>query len=231
VDVPGAGRERRRPRRSAQLIRAYDPAMPTLPDSFRAFVVDKAADGDFSRGLRDVDISQLPPGEVTVRVAWSSVNYKDALAARPDGRVARAYPLIPGIDLAGTVVQVGVPTPDMPLPDIPMIDFFGRGGALKPSWYGESVGHYEGDELVVDTIGLNDRTFVDNYRTPHTEQLHVVERFHRTDRDNMAIAIQMEDPKALAKPWETELYFQLKPDWDIMELVCTDNGAFEDFEK
>ena len=78
--------------------------MPTLPDSFRAFVVDKAADGDFSRGLRDVDISQLPPGEVTVRVAWSSVNYKDALAARPDGRVARAYPLIPGIDLAGTVV-------------------------------------------------------------------------------------------------------------------------------
>src|SRR6195256_6980600 len=46
-----------------------------------------------------------------------------------------------------------------------------------PSWYGESVGHYEGDTLVVDTIGLNDRTFVDNYRTPHTTQLHVVERF------------------------------------------------------
>ena len=47
----------------------------------------------------------------------------------------------------------------------------------KPSWYGESVGHYEGDELVVDTIGLNDKTFVDNYRTPHTDQIHVVERF------------------------------------------------------
>ena len=47
----------------------------------------------------------------------------------------------------------------------------------KPSWYGESVGHYEGDELVVDTIGLNARTFVDNYRTPHTEQIHVVERY------------------------------------------------------
>ena len=48
---------------------------------------------------------------------------------------------------------------------------------LKPSWYGESVGHYEGDTLVVDTIGLNDKTFVDNFRTPHTEKLHVVERF------------------------------------------------------
>src|SRR6266550_6837173 len=48
----------------------------------------------------------------------------------------------------------------------------------KPSWYGESVGHYEGgDTLVVDTIGMNDKTFVDNYRTPHTTQLHVVERF------------------------------------------------------
>jgi hypothetical protein len=47
----------------------------------------------------------------------------------------------------------------------------------KPSWYGESVGHYEGDTLVVDTIGLNDKTFIDNYRTPHTDQLHVTERW------------------------------------------------------
>ena len=52
---------------------------------------------------------------------------------------------------------------------------------LKPSWYGESVGHYEGNTLIVDTIGLNDRTFVDSFRTPHTSQLHVVERFRITD--------------------------------------------------
>src|SRR5215510_13600575 len=51
----------------------------------------------------------------------------------------------------------------------------------KPSWYGESVGHWEGDELVVDTIGLNDRTSLDNFGTPHTDQLHVVERFKLTD--------------------------------------------------
>jgi hypothetical protein len=50
---------------------------------------------------------------------------------------------------------------------------------VKPSWYGESVGHYEnGDTLVVDTIGLNDKSYVDNFRTPHTTQLHVVERFN-----------------------------------------------------
>jgi hypothetical protein len=51
----------------------------------------------------------------------------------------------------------------------------------KASWYGESIGHYEGDTLVVDTIGLNDKTFVDNYRTPHTEKLHVVERWTLLD--------------------------------------------------
>jgi putative YhdH/YhfP family quinone oxidoreductase len=78
--------------------------MTNLPSTFRAFVVDKPEDGPFNRGVRDVDASALPPGEVTVRVAWSSVNFKDGLAARGDGRVARAYPLIPGIDLAGMVV-------------------------------------------------------------------------------------------------------------------------------
>jgi hypothetical protein len=61
--------------------------------------------------------------------------------------------------------------------------------------------------------------------------LHVNERFHRVDRDNMQIDITMEDPKALAKPWQSQLNFQLRPDWDIMELACTDNSAFEDFEK
>lgn len=85
-------------------LRAYHRAMSELPATFRAFVVDKTADGAFSRGLRDLETSALPPGEVTVRVGWSSVNYKDGLAARADGRVARSYPLVPGIDLAGTVV-------------------------------------------------------------------------------------------------------------------------------
>jgi len=47
----------------------------------------------------------------------------------------------------------------------------------KSSWYGESIGHYEGDALVVDTIGTNDKTFLDNYRTPHTQNLHVIERW------------------------------------------------------
>jgi len=78
-----------------------------LPESFRAYVVDKP-DGTFVRGLHEVPRSMLPEGEVIVRIAWSSINFKDGLAATADGRVARSYPLIPGIDLAGTVVESAV---------------------------------------------------------------------------------------------------------------------------
>lgn len=77
--------------------------MSDLPASFRAYVVDRP-EGGFTRGLRTLTPADLPPGEVTVRVEWSDVNFKDGLAAREDGRVARVHPLVPGIDLAGTVI-------------------------------------------------------------------------------------------------------------------------------
>jgi len=79
--------------------------MADVPGAFPAYVVDRPEGGAFWRGLRDLAQDDLPPGEVTVRVEWSSVNFKDGLAAREDGRVARAYPLVPGIDLAGTVAS------------------------------------------------------------------------------------------------------------------------------
>lgn len=82
--------------------------MSSIPSSFRAYVATKtqAADGTavVERGVREFASSDLPPGEVEVRVEWSSVNYKDGLATKADGRVARISPLIPGIDLAGRVV-------------------------------------------------------------------------------------------------------------------------------
>ncbi len=72
----------------------------------------------------------------------------------------------------------------------------------KPSWYGESVGHYEGDTLVVDTIGMNDKTYVDNYRTPHTDKLRVVERFRLIDNGmTLEVNVHVEDPGAFTTPW------------------------------
>src|SRR6266446_755693 len=77
--------------------------MSMIPATFRAYVAEKV-DGEVKRGVRDFPEADLPPGEVEIRITWSSVNYKDGLATRADGKVARISPVIPGIDLAGVVV-------------------------------------------------------------------------------------------------------------------------------
>lgn len=75
---------------------------------FRAFVVNKTADS-FASGLKNLALDDLPPGEVLVKVAYSSVNYKDALASIPEGKIVRNYPFIPGIDLSGIVAESSDP--------------------------------------------------------------------------------------------------------------------------
>ena len=73
---------------------------------------------------------------------------------------------------------------------------------VKTSWYGESIGHYEGDTLVVDTIGIDERTWVDGFGTPHTKELHVVERFRRIENGAVLEAsVHIEDPGAFTTPW------------------------------
>ena len=74
---------------------------------------------------------------------------------------------------------------------------------VKTSWYGESIGHYEGDTLVVDTIGLDDRTFMDGFGTPHTKDLHVIERFHLIDGGKtLEVQFTVEDPDTFNQPWQ-----------------------------
>jgi hypothetical protein len=95
---------------------------------------------------------------------------------------------------------------------------------LKPSWYGESVGHYEDDTLVVDTIALNDKTFVDNFRTPHTEKLHVVERFKLVNHGKaMEVSITFDDPDAFNAPWSVmQRYDRIQQPMD--EEICAENN-------
>jgi acrylyl-CoA reductase (NADPH) len=82
-----------------------------IPESFRAFVAERTADDRVERGVReDFSATELPDGEVQVRIDWSSVNYKDALATIADGKVARISPIIPGIDLAGEVIASSDPS-------------------------------------------------------------------------------------------------------------------------
>ena len=95
-------------------------------------------------------------------------------------------------------------------------------------WMGTSVGHWEGDTtLVVDTVGLNDKTWLDRLGHPHSDQLHVTERFRRVDHDHLEIDFTMVDPKALAKPWTTTWYYELKPTWELGEISCS--GDYLDF--
>jgi len=80
---------------------------------------------------------------------------------------------------------------------------------VKPSWYGESIGHYEGDALVVDTIGLDERSPVDGFGTPHTKQLHVVERFHRIENGAvLEVNVHIEDPGAFTMPWNAIQHYR-----------------------
>jgi hypothetical protein len=95
---------------------------------------------------------------------------------------------------------------------------------LRPSWYGDSVGHYEGDTLVVDTIGLNDKTYVDNFRTPHTEKLHVVERFRLVDGGKaMQVDMTFEDPDAFNAPWKVMQRYD-RIERQMPEEVCAENN-------
>ena len=96
---------------------------------------------------------------------------------------------------------------------------------VTPSWYGELVGHYEGDTLVVDTIGLNDKTFVDNYRTPHTTALHVVERFGLVDGGKtLQATITVDDPAAFNMSWSAVQRWRRREDNPIAELICAENS-------
>jgi hypothetical protein len=92
------------------------------------------------------------------------------------------------------------------------------------TWYGESVGHYEGDELVVDTIGLNDKTFVDNYRTPHTDKIHVVERFKLLEGGKILQGtVTVDDPGAFNMPWTAVQRWQ-RVDRSLVEDLCEDSN-------
>jgi hypothetical protein len=95
---------------------------------------------------------------------------------------------------------------------------------LKPSWYGESVGHYEGDTLVVDTIALNDKTFLDNYRTPHTDKLHVTERWRLIEAGKkLEILITLDDPGTFNQSWQALRQYD-RVNRAFAEDICSENN-------
>ena len=94
---------------------------------------------------------------------------------------------------------------------------------LDPSWLGNSVGKWEGDTLVVDTVGFNDKSWLDAHGMNHSVQLHTVERFHRRGA-LLEYSITIEDPKTFSQPWTIHMDYEAKPDWKIAEYICNENN-------
>lgn len=114
------------------------------------------------------------------------------------------------------------------------IDGRGHPKDLDPTWMGNSVGHWDGDTLVVDVIGVNDKVGVGDYR--HTTAYHLVERFERTRYDTLKYSATIEDPNVFVAPWTEVGTFTLHPEWDIQEYICEENNhdykkLFEQYKK
>jgi hypothetical protein len=90
----------------------------------------------------------------------------------------------------------------------------------NPTWMGYSVGHWDGDTLVVTTAGYNDRTTIDLAGHPHTDALRMTERYHRRDVGHLEVEVTFDDPKAYTRPWTLPMEFTLIPDGQLIEYVC-----------
>jgi hypothetical protein len=95
---------------------------------------------------------------------------------------------------------------------------------LEPSYYGHSVGRWEGDTLVVDTTGFNERFWIDREGTPHTEKLHLIERFTRSDFNTLRYEITVDDPAAYTATWTGGFLLRWSVGAELFEYVCQENN-------
>jgi hypothetical protein len=96
---------------------------------------------------------------------------------------------------------------------------------VEPWFYGYSVGHWEGDDLVVETTGFNDGQWLDVRGSPMTDAAKVTERFRRPNYGNLEITITVDDPKAYTKPWTVKVNQRIMPDTELIEFICQDRDA------
>ena len=97
---------------------------------------------------------------------------------------------------------------------------------MNPTWFGYSIGHWEGNDFVVQTTGFNDKGWLDNFGKPGTEALKVTERFRRKDFGHMDVVITIDDAKAYTKPWGITLPLTFQADTEILEYMCNENNKY-----
>jgi hypothetical protein len=219
-----------------QWLNYLTPGIPRLPDGKPNLTAPapKAADGkpDLSgvwmvRSPLLYITSDLKPDEIR---PWAAALYKqreenyrndtDGIACLPPGPKA-------GIAVGNTPIKI-IQTPDLIaiLYEYQTIfrQVFTDGRALppdpNPTWMGYSVGHWDGDTLVVNTSGYNDRTSLDLAGHPHTEALRVTERYRRLDYGHIDLQVTFDDPKAYTRPWTVPFKFDLLSEGDLIEYIC-----------
>jgi hypothetical protein len=178
-------------------------------------------------------VADLKPGDVQ---SWAR-----ALVDERRENFGRDYmnvlcvPLGPGYataaDITGAEMMKVVQTPGLIIilnPDLTYRQIFLDGRSLEsapnPTWMGYSVGHWDGDTLVVESSGFNDRTWLDHDGHPHTEGLRTTERYRRRDVGNLDLEVTFSDPAAYARPWTVAVRAELAADTEMIEFVCNESG-------
>jgi len=192
-----------------------------------------------SPGLTGDIARNLKPGEVPFQ-PWAEELYKKRRAnnSKDDPTANCIVGGVPRSDL------VGYPFKILQVPGMVVIlyeavhayrQIFTDGRAMpvdpQPTWFGYSVGHWEGDTLVVQTAGFNDKGWLDNAGKPATDQLKVTERFIRKDFGNLDIQITIDDPKAYTKPWTVTQPLAFQADTELLEYICNENNRYFDLVK
>jgi hypothetical protein len=229
---------------SAQWLGVPTPGVPRTADGKPdlAAPAPKGADGhpDLSgvwmpntRTLQDLAVGLTPPGDVPYQ-PWTAQLVKDrANGAR--GKDDPAAYCVPGMP---KLIVLPYPYKIYPMSGVTVIlyegfttfrQIFTDGRPLpkdpQPSWLGYSVGKWEGDTFVVDTVGINDKTWMDNAGRPHSDALHTIERYRRTSFGTMDVTLTIDDPKAYTRPWTVSAgSSRLIVGQDLLEYVCTENN-------
>lgn len=180
---------------------APDHAVPALQGEYKALYERRKTAFDAGRPIDDVTADCLPPGLPHLLV----VPYPFELMQTP-GRVTLLYEY----DSVARRIPLGVPHPDL--------------AKVAPTFYGDSVGRWEGDTLVVDTVNIRPDTQVDYTGIPHSDALRITERIRRKDAVTLEDQITLTDPKAYAKPFTVTRLYRQRPKWKISEYSCVENN-------
>jgi hypothetical protein len=228
---------------SGQWLRTPTPNVPRTSDGKPDVnaAAPKAADGHpdlsgvwmpNSRALQDLSIG-VPNRDVPYQPWAAQLAKERANGAR--GKDDPAASCVPGMP---KLIVLPYPYKIMQMPDVTVIlyegfttfrQIFTDGRELpkdpQPSWLGYSVGKWDGDTFVVDTIGVNERTWMDNAGRPHSDALHTIERYHRRSFGMMDVTLTIDDAKAYTRPWTVDISpSRLVVGQDLLEYVCTENN-------